>query len=268
MKTHTLLKASLALNALFVLGIIGFLAGAACLLLAPASEQPPRLSEIAAPTPARNFSPSLQLPPSREQSHPAYLPASGSQSPNPPAPANPTGFFGQLPSVPPNERPTRPEEPVTTASEPTPDPNLPSAAALQKELPGAADPVPQDPRQAGNSFRAGTMRVAVAGSYATVEGPALAMDFTPITPPSLNPGNSSQAAAVPQATPSRGTESTQPFRENSSTSRPQSSTPDINTLGKPTEEELFRMKWGWDAYDQAQREALKEAGQRRTTPAP
>lgn len=170
------------------------------------------------------------------------------------------------PAVPPIATATFPSPISPPSVESAAAPALPSAASLSRDLPGAAEPVALDPRKPGNSFRSSSVRVSVAGSYATAEGPALAVDFSRESDASPAPQGTEEVVTAPS--PASPPPATKPDSNSTPAITPRPSvTVDGSPLATPTDEELFRMKWGWDAYDQAQREAVREAG-RNATPTP
>ncbi|MBX3739754.1 MAG: hypothetical protein KF712_02085 [Akkermansiaceae bacterium] len=90
-------------------------------------------------------------------------------------------------------------------------------------LPSAAvAPVPANPADAGNHFIAHGQLIEVTASEPSPAGPILHIQLT-------------------------------------ETSRSSSAHPSDPRLGFSPEEELFRTKWGWEAFDRVQRAALQEA---------
>ncbi len=86
----------------------------------------------------------------------------------------------------------------------------------------AAAPVPANPADKGNHFTAHGQRIEVTASEPSADGPILHIQLT-------------------------------------ETSRTSSAHPSDQRLGFTLEEELFRTKWGWEAFDRVQRAALQEA---------
>lgn len=134
-----------------------------------------------------------------------------------------------------------------------------------------------NPRAPGNTFAYRGVRVAVAETYAVSggNGTALGIDVTPEAAGNL-PGAGTETS--PLGSDPGTTGQTNKRTGDSSGSgdggsggptagtTPQPASPGINPSPSPSftgtlsrDEQLFRMKWGWAAYDAAQREAARDA---------
>ncbi len=134
----------------------------------------------------------------------------------------------------PESAPPHPQAAVSSGQEQVRTPARPRASSSGSPdlssspvtVPSAADspvPVPANPADAGNHFTAHGQLVEVTASEPSPAGPILHIQLT-------------EAA-----------------------SRPSSAHSSSPRLGFSLEEELFRTRWGWEAYDRVQRAALQEA---------
>ncbi len=125
-----------------------------------------------------------------------------------------------------------------------------------------------NPAAPGNAFAFRGVRVSVAEAYKTAQGgTALAVDVTPeaLADNDLAPNFSSSTSFAPEtadSTASPAISAPSPSIEKTTTSTSENPvSAKKSSSGFSEDEELFRLKWGWEAFDAAQREALWEAGQ-------
>lgn len=263
MNPHRLLFASTLLNfALF--GAVGYLLCARQTTPLPASiAAASPLPAAISPATSSSISPTIAATVPSPPPAPLQVDAhSESVSPQPTEPA----AFVPPPSV---------AAAQAAPSQPAVEPNF---APAESDADGSA----VESSAAGNFLHFQGMRVAVARAYTAQSpaNPALGVDITPenatATPYAVAATNSagamaaeSSAAAIPaaSATEDSSAHSAQNSRANSSaTSAPNaqavSSTAPADTQrgdGFTREEELFRTKWGWAAFDAAQSAAAREA---------
>jgi len=264
MKTETILTASVALNALLIGSVGYFWIGRSGPTNLP-------LSAVVAKSTAPGPAPSAVAP---RASGPVFFPA-GASAPIPSSPplsvaaatAPVIAFPGRMAPI------------ATTSNNPT----SPTAA-------NAPTSVPVESSAPGNFLHFRGMRVAVAENLGTGPAgqPGLAVDVTPEAAApttgseATSPNDNSSASAANDATASA--EPSTASRRSSATgvsataidatyvadsatvpTDPTSETPRRSRLQVFTpEENLFRAKWGWAAFDLMRREAAREAANRET----
>lgn len=127
---------------------------------------------------------------------------------------------------------------------------------------------PVNPQAPGNSLAFQGMRVAVAAASPSDDGAgtALAVDVTP----EEDSAGEDPASGNSQSTPAglagaAETDSTSAGQGASAPLPSPSAVPNEGSYqpGLSQEEQLFRMKWGWAAYDAARREAARAAAETR-----
>ncbi len=261
MKTRTFFAASAALNLAFAAAIV--------LLLSRPSATPPARPIAQANPSGAETSPKRQPPPSQQEPFPQ---APATYLSTAPAPAAAAAFsFPRVPSVP-------------QAPETTPSSSLREASANAVEESGDAADTSDvslgkrqifNPTASGNAMHFRGIRVALAETYQGDGngGRSLGVDLSPEAKNASISNSASGAEAGSSSIPTAGASAGSGGSASGSTSQrtsrtfnasaasaPGSSTVDAGSSGFSKEDELFRMKWGWAAYDAARSEAQKEAG--------
>lgn len=203
------------------------------------------------------------------QNKAAATTATGSAKPNAreaaPLPAAPVPIPSLLPS------PAVPSPTAAISSLPTDNSGDEPGFLPPLSIGAGSPPVPGravDSAAPGNFIRFRGMRAAVAGSYesGTPGDRALAMDFSPEAASESDGGTARNSITPSAATdsgataPNAATRGGSETAENGESARRPEGGDKVQATGMTREDELFRMKWGWAAYDAAQREARKEAG--------
>lgn len=190
------------------------------------------------------------------------------------APAGPAPAFPPPPAFAPAALPVAVPSPLASAaasSSPADHSADGSGSLPPLSTVAGSPPVPGravDSAAPGNFIRFRGMRAAVAGSYESGKpgDRALAMDLSPEATSEGDNGAADDSTTASAPSDSGETASTAATRagsetaENGATANRPGQDNKVQANGMTREDELFRMKWGWAAYDAAQREARKEAG--------
>jgi len=124
----------------------------------------------------------------------------------------------------------------------------PSAAVTHGvSIPVEQPVLPVDPAAPGNTLATHGVHVAVTASRRTQDGPELSI--------LISDAPAAAAGAAPQASADAAASAPGPHDEPAAVSATSSPEP----FGLTPEQELFRTKWGWDAYARVQRAAAEDA---------